>query len=89
MIGAEFKSIVMPFLFAICDYSSFKHNKMAAHGRQGNEVFETSLRNVLPTFGSTELKDEQKQTLFYLASGHDVFVNLPTGFGKSLIHQLA
>jgi len=53
---------------------------MAADERQGNEVFETGLRNVIPTFGLTALKDEQKQSLFYLVSGHDVFVNLPTGF---------
>ena len=53
---------------------------MAADERQGNEVFETSLRNVLPTFRLTALKDEQKQALFYFVSGHDVFVNLPTGF---------
>ena len=69
--------------------TSVSNNKMAADGRQCDEVFETSLRNVFPTFGLTELKDEQKQALFYLVSGHDVFVNLPTGFGKSLIYELA
>lgn len=53
---------------------------MAADERQGNEVFETSLRNALPTFRLTASKDEQKQAPFYLVSGHDVFVNLPTGF---------
>ena len=42
--------------------------------------------NMLPTF---ELKDKEKEALFYLVSGHDVFVNVSTGFGKSLIHQLA
>ena len=35
------------------------------------------------------MKDEQKQALFHLVSGNDVFVNLPTGYGKSLIYQLA
>lgn len=41
-------------------------------------IFETSLQSVLPRFGLTELKNEQKKALFYL-SGKDVFVNLPHG----------
>lgn len=52
-------------------------------------IFETSLQSILPRFGLTELKDEQQKALFYLLSGKDVFVNLPTGFGKSLIYQLS
>ena len=52
-------------------------------------IFETRLQSILSRFGSTELKNEQKKALFYLLSGKDVFVNLPTGFGKSLIYQLS
>ena len=52
-------------------------------------IFETSLQSILPRFGLTELKNEQKKALFYLLSGKDVFINLPTGFGKSLIYQLS
>lgn len=62
---------------------------MASDANHYENIFESSLRNVLPRFGLTELYDEQKQALFYLVSGKDVFVNLPTGFGKSLIYQLA
>lgn len=62
---------------------------MAANGSQCEQIFETSLRNVLPKFGLADLKYEQKQALFYLVCGNDVFVNCPTGFGKSLIYQLA
>ena len=51
-------------------------------------IFEKSLQSILPRFGLAELKDEQKKALFYLLSGKDVFVNLPTGFDKSLIYQL-
>ena len=43
----------------------------------------------IPRFGLIELKNEQKKALFYLLSGKDVFVNHPTGFGKSLIYQLS
>lgn len=63
---------------------------MAADTRDDfKAIFETSLQSILPRFGLAELKDEQKKALFYLLSGKDVFVNLPTGFGKSLIYQLA
>lgn len=63
---------------------------MAADTREDfKAMFETSLQSILPRFGLTELKNEQKKALFYLLSGKDVFVNLPTGFGKSLIYQLS
>ena len=51
-------------------------------------LFEKCLQSILPRFSLAELKDEQKKAMFYLLSGKDVFVNLPTGFGKSLIYQL-
>jgi len=35
-------------------------------------IFETSLQSILPHFGLTESKDEQKKALFYLLSGKDV-----------------
>ena len=54
-----------------------------------DEKFESSLKAVLHKFGVTELHAEKKQALLHLISGRDVFVNLPTGFGKSLIYQLA
>ena len=53
------------------------------------ERFERGISSVLPKFGLTELKKEQKRALFHLISGRDVFVNLPTSFGKSVIYQLA
>lgn len=53
------------------------------------EKFETSLKGVLPKFGLMELKPNQKRALLSLISGHDVFVSLPTGYGKSIIYQLA
>ena len=48
------------------------------------EKFGSSLKAVV-----TKLRAEQKQALVHLITGRDVFVNLPTGFGKSPIYQLA
>ena len=63
---------------------------MAADTREDfSSLFESSFQSVLPRFGVKELKDEQTAALFYVLSGKEVFVNLPTGFGKSLIYQLA
>ena len=63
---------------------------MAADTREDfNSVFESNLQSVLPRFGVKELKDEQKAALVYVLSGKDLFVSLSTGFGKSLIYQLA
>ena len=36
-----------------------------------------------------KLKPEQEQSLLSCVGGHDVVALLPTGFGKSLIFQLA
>ena len=45
---------------------------------------ESSLKAVV-----TKFRAEQKQALLHLITGRDVFINLPTGFGKSPIYQLA
>ena len=49
-----------------------------------DEKFESSLKAVVK-----KVRAEQKQALLHLITGRDVFVNLPTGFGKSPIYQLA
>ena len=62
---------------------------MAADTRDDfKAIFEKSLQSILPRFSLAELKDEQKKAMFNLLSGKDVFVNIPMGFGKSLIYQL-
>ena len=35
-----------------------------------------------------QLKDQQKQAIQKFCEGHDVFVSLPTGYGKSMIYGL-
>ena len=46
--------------------------------------------NALSTLGSShlQLKEEQKKAVQAICEGRDVFVWLPTGFGKSLRYQL-
>ena len=38
------------------------------------------------SLGVSKLKDKQKDALVAFASGRNVFVSLPTGFGKSLCY---
>ena len=40
------------------------------------------------SFGYSCLKDEQEKALKAFAGGNDVFVSLPTGYGKSLCYAL-
>ena len=39
--------------------------------------------------GLPKLKSQQSNALRQFVQGHDLFVNLPTGFGKSIIFQAA
>lgn len=39
--------------------------------------------------GLNQFKDEQKRALDSFLKGHDVFISLPTGFGKSVVFQAA
>ena len=53
------------------------------------EVFCQWVRSVCPTFKISMLHDRQLEALYSFVNGEDVFVNLPTGYGKSVIFQMA
>ena len=38
--------------------------------------------------GISSLKDKQREAITSFVDGHDVFVSLPTGYGKSLCYTL-
>ena len=47
------------------------------------------LRQVCATFGIETFQEEQQKATEMFFEGNDVFVSLPTGYGKSLIYQAA
>ena len=49
--------------------------------------FEAACSFAAMSLGILELNNYQKQSLKAIANGRDVFVSLPTGFGKSLCFQ--
>ena len=44
---------------------------------------------VCSTFGVQNLNPQQEKAVAEFLSGSDVFVNLPTGYGKPLIYHMA
>ena len=53
------------------------------------ERFITAVNIVKRVFSIDILKQEQLEALYNFVCRRDVFVNLPTGFGKSLVFQMA
>ena len=47
---------------------------------------ESTIDQTLLSLGFSSVKKEQKEAIFHFAQGSDVFVALPTGYGKSLIY---
>ena len=64
-------------------------SEKATNSRPSWEVFLQCVRTVSTVFVISELTDHQRQVLYCFISGEDVFVNLPTGYGKSLIFHMA
>ena len=53
------------------------------------DVFRLCIQSVCPMFNVLSLKEGQFQALYSFICGEEVFVNLPTVSGKSLIVQMA
>ena len=49
---------------------------------------EKALENAVCMCGITQLKPKQREAMLSFLSGKDVFVTLPTGYGKSIIYGL-
>ena len=85
----ELRKKRLRFLARLLCLLQFQHNKMVADERQGNEVFETTLPNVLTTFGLTELKEEQKQAVQFRFSSVYYLVTISyTSRNNKCIHKI-
>ena len=63
-------------------------SKLQAIASASPEDLQASMKAAALRFGFSELKKQQRSAIEATLSGKDVFVSLPTGFGKSLIYQL-
>ena len=48
---------------------------------------EAALKHTAAILGVKDIQDKQREVVSQLMDGHDVFVSLPTGFGKSFCFQ--
>ena len=53
------------------------------------ETFMKCVNSTCPIFKISSLYNKQLRGLYDFIIGEDVFVNMPTGYGKSLMYQMA
>ena len=63
-------------------------SKLQAIASASPEDLQVSMKAAALCFGFSELKKQQRSAIEATLSGKNVFVSLPTGFGKLLIYQL-
>ena len=54
---------------------------------QTRKAFNAAIKEVCETFGIENFHEEQQKAIDLFFDGKDVFVSLPTGYGKSIIFQ--
>ena len=52
------------------------------------DAISTAIAESSAEMGYANLKDKQKEAISAILSGHDTFVVLPTGYGKSVVYAL-
>ena len=48
---------------------------------------ETAIKEAMNVMGLRELKEKQKEATMMFVQGHDTFVMIPNGYGKSIIYS--
>ena len=56
--------------------------------KEDQSVVEKAISSSIGRFGHTVLRAAQAEAVTKVLEGHDVFVSVPTGYGKSLVYQL-
>ena len=72
------------FIAKLCTFTEGGRRKS-----QANATRVKAVSSVCLIFGVQNLNPEQERAVADFLSGSDVFINLPTGYGKPLIYHLA
>ena len=70
------------FIAKLCAFTEGGRRRL-----QANATRVKAVSGVCLTFGVQNLNPQQEKAVAEFRSGRDVFVNLPTGYGKPLIYR--
>ena len=66
--------------FVLSDASHLQHFRME------DAVIQQALNKAVIEMGLSSLKPKQTEAILAIVAGKDIFVSLPTGYGKSIIY---